>query len=85
MIDSPVGSIDLTKREQIAEVVPQLFDQLIIFVISSEREGFVSELESKDIQYTTVHKTGTAGEIRKNNSRSYFMEFQSEEEEDVRV
>jgi DNA sulfur modification protein DndD len=85
VIDSPVGSIDLTKREQIAEVVPQLFDQLIIFVISSEREGFVSELESKDIQYRTVHKTGTAGEIRKNNSRSYFMEFQSEEEEDVRV
>lgn len=84
VIDSPAVSIDYEKREEVAQIIPGLFNQLIIFVISPERERFVDELDSDDIQYYTVHKTGTPGEVEKHTSEDFFMEFQSEEEEDAR-
>lgn len=52
----------------------------MIFLISSEREHFVDELESSDIEYCTVHKTEIAGEVEKKLDREYFMKFQSETE-----
>lgn len=80
VIDSPAVSIDYEKREEVARIIPGLFDQLLIFVISPERERFVDELDSDDIQYYTVHKTETPGEIEKHTDEEFFMEFQSEEE-----
>ncbi|QCC51441.1 AAA family ATPase [Halapricum salinum] len=83
VIDSPAVSIDYDKREEVAHIISNLFDQLVIFVISPERERFVSELDSDDIQYLTVHKTDTPGEVVKHTSEDTFMEFQSEEEEEI--
>jgi len=80
VIDSPAVSIDYDKREQVAQIISKLFDQLIIFVISPEREQFVDELQSDNIQYTTIHKTETPGNVNKDMSKDYFMQFQSEEE-----
>jgi septal ring factor EnvC (AmiA/AmiB activator) len=65
VIDSPAVSIDYEKRAEVAPIISDLFDQLIIFVISPERRSFVDELESNDIQYCTIHKTDTPGEIEK--------------------
>ena len=83
VIDSPAVSIDYKKREKVAQIIPGLFNQLIIFVISPERQRFVDELDSDDIQYYTVHKTGTSGEVEKHTSKDFFMRFQSEEEQDA--
>lgn len=80
IIDSPAVSIDYEKREKVARIIPGLFDQLLIFVISPERERFVDELDSDDIQYHTVHKTGMPGEMKKHTDKDFFMDFQSEEE-----
>ncbi|ODR83294.1 hypothetical protein BG842_14075 [Haladaptatus sp. W1] len=80
IIDSPAVSIDYDRRDDVAHIISGLFDQLIIFVISPERERFVDELESDDIQYLTIHKTQTPGEIERHSSKDFFMEFQSEEE-----
>lgn len=80
VIDSPAVSIDYDKRAQVAPIISSLFDQLIIFVISPERERFVDELESDDIHYCTIHKTDTPGEIEKHLDKDFFMDFQSEEE-----
>jgi len=80
VIDSPAVSIDYEKRAEVAPIISDLFDQLIIFVISPERRSFVDELESNDIQYCTIHKTDTPGEIEKHLDRDFFMDFQSEEE-----
>lgn len=85
IIDSPAVSIDYDKREVVAEVISNLFDQLVIFVISPERERFVTELKSNDIQYLTVEKTETAGVIDKRRSEDYFMNFQSEEEDSATI
>ncbi|WP_128904666.1 AAA family ATPase [Halorubrum amylolyticum] len=80
VIDSPAVSIDYEKRAEVAPIISDLFDQLIIFVISPERESFVNELQSNDIQYTTIHKTDTPGKIEKHLDKDFFMDFQSEEE-----
>lgn len=80
VIDSPAVSIDYEKRAEVAPIISDLFDQLVIFVISPERRSFVDELESNDIQYCTIHKTDTPGEIEKHLDRDFFMDFQSEEE-----
>src|SRR5205814_739897 len=37
IVDSPAGSLDLRVRREVAELIPDLFDQMIMFVISSER------------------------------------------------
>jgi len=81
IIDSPAVSIDYEKRAEVAPIISNLFDQLVIFVISSEREHFVSELDSGDIEYCTVHKTEIPGEVEKSLDKDYFMNFQSETEE----
>lgn len=83
VIDSPAVSIDYDKREQVAHMISNLFDQLVIFVISPERERFVDQLESDDIRYLTVHKTETPGDVEKHLTKDYFMDFQSEEEMEV--
>ena len=81
IIDSPAVSIDYEKRAEVAPIISDLFDQLVIFVISSERERFVDELDSGDIKYCTIHKTETPGAVEKSLDKDYFMDFQSEEEE----
>lgn len=81
IIDSPAVSIDYEKRAEVAPIISNLFDQLVIFVISSEREHFVSELDSGDIEYCTVHRTEIPGEVEKSLDKDYFMNFQSETEE----
>jgi DNA sulfur modification protein DndD len=85
IIDSPAVSIDYEKRAEVAPIISDLFDQLVIFVISSEREHFVSELNSGDIDYCTIHKTEIPGEVEKNLDKDYFMNFQSETEEDEEI
>lgn len=78
VIDSPAVSIDYEKRAEVAPIISDLFDQLVIFVISPERERFVNELDSDDIKYCTVHKTEQPGKVEKNLDKEYFMDFQSE-------
>ncbi|HEX7894942.1 MAG TPA: hypothetical protein VF447_12175, partial [Terriglobales bacterium] len=40
IVDSPAVSLDTAVRREVGELIPDLFDQMIMFVISSEREGF---------------------------------------------
>jgi len=84
VIDSPAVSIDYDKSEQVAQIISNLFDQLIIFIISRERESFVDELQSDDIHYCTIHKTGTPGDVEKHLDQDFFMQFQSEEEREAK-
>ena len=55
IVDSPAGALDLDVRREVAEVLPQLFDQLIVFITSGEREGFGDSFyETSGVQYTTI-------------------------------
>lgn len=87
VIDSPAVSLDHKVRREVATIISGLFDQLVAFVISTEKDGFVQNLEprqhneSEDIQHYTVHKTETPGVVKKYTDRDFFMTFTSEEEE----
>lgn len=79
-VDSPAVSIDYDKSTEVAHIIPDLFDQLVIFIIPREREHFADELASDNIQYLTLHKTETAGQIEKHEDKEFFFSFQSEED-----
>jgi hypothetical protein len=85
VIDSPAVSLDHKVRSEVAPIISQLFDQVIAFIISTEKDGFVENLEpatDNDINYYTVYKTDAPGELRVHNDKDFFMNFTSEEEED---
>jgi hypothetical protein len=85
VIDSPAVSLDHKVRSEVAPIISQLFDQVIAFIISTEKEGFVENLEpatDNDINYYTVYKTDSPGELRMHDDKDFFMDFTSEEEEE---
>ena len=40
IVDSPAVSLDLDVRREVGRIIPDLFEQMIMFVISSEQAGF---------------------------------------------
>ena len=84
IIDSPAGKLDLDVRRDVSVILPELFDQLIIFITSGERKAFCDYFFKLDnVQYLTVPKL-----INPINSHSIegidaFRYFQEEEEETV--
>ena len=82
VIDSPAVSLDFEVRREVSELLPKLFEQLVIFILSPEREGFLDGLEeSGKVQYCTLFKNPkNPGEISIHQDRGFFMKFQSEGE-----
>lgn len=55
IVDSPAAALDLNMRREIAKVMPGLFEQMIIFVTSGEREGFAETYYNReDVKYFTI-------------------------------
>lgn len=77
VVDSPAVSLDLTLRETVGELIPPLFDQLIVFVISSEREGFADSFKSRDdTAFFTISVERDSGEISVSREKAAFFSFQ---------
>jgi hypothetical protein len=84
VIDSPAVSLDHKVRREVAPTISGLFDQVIAFIISTEKSGFVENLDpahADGIKYYTVYKTEKPGELATNTDQDFFMDFTSEEEE----
>ena len=63
VVDSPVVPIDGDIRPTIGSLVPQLTGQVVAFMISTEREGFLPNLKrasNGDIQYITLFRRGVS-------------------------
>ena len=79
IVDSPAGSLDLSVRRQVSRIIPNLFNQLIIFITSGEREGFTDYFYNieEDVQFLTIFKE---------NEKTYCIqgkeEFSTFQEED---
>lgn len=59
IVDSPAISLDVAVRREVGQLVPELFEQMIMFVISSERPGFADSFYRREgVQYVTLWKTG---------------------------
>lgn len=55
VVDSPAAALDLNMRREIATVMPGLFQQMIIFVTSGEKQGFVETYYKRsDVKYYTI-------------------------------
>ena len=87
IIDSPAGPLDYGVRREIAKILPNLFHQLILFVIPSEKPAFVSHLaknaNKQGIQYFTASKdkVDMGAMICYENNAKYFDEFDIEEDD----
>jgi DNA sulfur modification protein DndD len=61
VVDSPTGPTDFEVRPEIGKLVPNLSDQFIAFIISSERETFVSYIKeacTTPLLYVTLFRKG---------------------------
>jgi DNA sulfur modification protein DndD len=68
VVDSPANPLSIEVRREIGKLVPSLCKQFVGFTISSEREGFVSSMDTEclgGIKYMTLFRKGegTAGLI----------------------
>ncbi|CAA2136851.1 hypothetical protein [Methylobacterium bullatum] len=79
IVDSPAVSLDNVNRREVGELIPGFFDQMIMFVISSEREGFADTFYSKraDVRFLTVIRSD--GAVRVDEGLEVFRTFQDRE------
>ena len=79
MVDSPAASMDLEVRREVARVLPELFQQLIIFVTSGEVAGFgESFYPMENVRYLTIEERNH--EIQCTEGQTYFSQYQNEED-----
>ncbi|SOE35325.1 hypothetical protein [Delftia acidovorans] len=65
IVDSPAVSLDTQVRREVGELIPDLFGQMIMFVISSEREGFADAFYSREgVRFLTIWRNGAIVETR---------------------
>ncbi len=77
VVDSPAVSLDLTLRETVGQLIPPLFDQLIVFVISSERAGFADSFKDRDdTAFCTIAVDRDSGAITVEEDKNAFFSFQ---------
>lgn len=82
IVDSPAVSLDLDVRREVVSMIPDLFDQMIMFVLSSEQagfsEGFFGKTDTKFINLSLeengqvkiqegVHAFTLAAQVSENN------------------
>ena len=84
VIDSPAGALDIDVRREVSRFIPGLYDQLIIFILSGERKGFIEGIEKyTDIQYLTAYKDHNNRTISTDCNKGFFMNFQSEDDDGI--
>lgn len=81
VVDSPAASMDLEVRREVAMIIPQLFEQLVIFVTSGEVAGFAEKFYDRDdVLYATILGQSEHGGAICEFGKDFFSTYQSEEE-----
>lgn len=79
VVDSPAAAMDLNVRREVADVIPDLFGQLVIFVTSGEVKGFGESFYKRDdVQYLTL-KGEKYSNVECIEGIDFFSTYQSEE------
>lgn len=77
LVDTPTGPLDLSIRHEVSLILPRLFNQLIVFITSGEREGFSEHFyeQGDNVQFLTIIKrSGQPTECI--DDKSLFQTFQ---------
>jgi len=81
VVDSPAVSLDTRVRREVADLIPGLFEQVIFFVISSEREGFADSFYGRaGARFITMESTAN-GVTSITEGIEAFKAFHSEEDQ----
>lgn len=79
VIDSPAVSLDLSVRKEVAEILPNLFEQLVIFVISSEVSSFADSFYTlPDVAFYTIEARDSSDNAICTVGKDYFDTFQKD-------
>lgn len=83
IIDSPTGKMDFAKRQAVADIIPNVFNQMIAFVQSAEVERFADRFYSNpDSQYITIIASPDDEAVEVNYGKDYFDSYQREHKGD---
>lgn len=83
IIDSPTGKMDFAKRQAVADIIPNVFNQLIAFVQSAEVERFADRFYGNpDSQYITIIASPDDEAVEVNYGKEYFDSYQREHKGD---
>ncbi len=83
VIDSPTGKMDFDKRQAVADIIPNVFYQMIAFVQSAEVERFADRFYDKsDAQYLTIIASPHTGEVEVHEGIEFFDSYQHEHKGD---
>jgi DNA sulfur modification protein DndD len=78
IVDTPAAPLDLEVRREVAEILPNLFSQVVVFITSSERNNFADQYYSRDdCVFLTIKKE--ADKVTLVDDLNFFQNFQSEE------
>lgn len=74
IIDSPTGKMDFAKRQAVADIIPNVFNQMIAFVQSAEVERFADRFYSNpDSQYITIIASPDDEAVEVNYGNAYAL------------
>lgn len=79
VVDSPAGALDLEVRRHVSAILPELFEQLIIFITSGERDGFAEHFYGlgNDVKFLTIFRD-TDQSVHCHEGENAFKRFQED-------
>lgn len=82
VIDSPTGKMDFDKRQAVADIIPDVFSQMIAFVQSAEVEHFANRFYDKpNTQFITIIAS-TQGGVEIHMGKEFFDSYQRNDKGD---
>lgn len=82
VIDSPTGKMDFDKRQAVADIIPDVFNQMIAFVQPAEVEHFADRFYDKqNTQFITI-EASTQGEVGIHMGKEFFDSYQRNDKGD---
>ena len=78
IVDSPAVSLDLDVRREVGRIIPDLFDQMIMFVLSSEQAGFSETFYERDDTCFVSLSKAPGGGIQREYGREAFKRLAEE-------
>lgn len=83
VIDSPTGKMDFDKRQAVADIIPEVFNQMIAFVQSAEVEYFANRFYDKsNTQFITIIASNQGNGVEIHTGIDFFDSYQRNDKGD---
>lgn len=76
IVDTPAAPLDKGVRREVSKTLPDLFEQLVVFITSGERDGFTERFYSDESNCLFLTITKDAGNMKVVNDIQYFKSYQ---------